>query len=76
MKTTAGERLRKWRGKRSQTELAKLLGVRQSTVCRLEQDAQHPTDDLARLIEKLAGIKADSWERLVYSHRAMKDARS
>jgi len=46
-----------------QRALAELLGVKQSTICRIETGAARPSLDLAGRIERLTKgkIKASSW---------------
>ena len=47
---TAGERLRKLRGSRSQEEVAAAIGISQSALCAYENDQRTPRDPIKVLI--------------------------
>ncbi len=60
-----GARLRKWResAKRTQKDVADVLGVKQPTVSEYEHGSRSPTERTRRAIEKLTGgaICAHEW---------------
>lgn len=61
---SARERLRKWRGSRSQAEVAELLEVEQARVSKLESGKyRRPSLTLALRIQEVTGIPAKQWDR-------------
>ena len=60
---TAAKRLRQWRGKRTQQEVAELLGVEQGRLSKLEAGKRVPGLALALKIQALTGglIPASAW---------------
>lgn len=72
---TIGERLRTWRGKKTQAEVALALGVHQTTILRMEQDKWIPAADLWDRLEKLTD-KAVTRRMLVEAIRARRHART
>lgn len=60
----AGRRLRRARGKQSQSRMAQQLGISRSFLSRLESGEHRPDFDLAFEIEKIhPGVPAVSWLR-------------
>lgn len=60
----ARERLRKWRGERSQREAAQLIGCAQSMVGSLEAGTKRPKIDLAMKIERATkgAVRLKHWQ--------------
>jgi DNA-binding XRE family transcriptional regulator len=60
---TGADLLRAWRGKRSQAEVAELLGVNQGTVSRLEAGEYEPGVALAIRLDRLSDgtIPVSAW---------------
>jgi|HubBroStandDraft_6_1064221.scaffolds.fasta_scaffold643826_2 transcriptional regulator with XRE-family HTH domain len=63
---TAGERLKEWRGQRTQAEAAKLLGISQAALSDYESDRKTPDVVRARRIRDLTGgaVPFSSWPEL------------
>jgi transcriptional regulator with XRE-family HTH domain len=60
---TGGRQLQRWRfeNRKNQKELAAILGVVPSTLCRIEAGKGRPTVSLAVKIEKKTGIPVTVW---------------
>lgn len=57
---TAGEKLRKLRGKRKKQVIADAIGVSYSSYVKYERNERRPNDDVKKKIAKFFGVSVES----------------
>lgn len=57
---TAGEKIRKLRGKRAKKVVADAIGVSFSSYVKYERDERRPSDEIKKKIAKFFGVSVES----------------